>query len=350
MTRNRSHPTLSDVAQAAGVGVATASRAVNGGTNVSARSLKKVEAAIRQLGYQPNHAARILKGGRTKTVGLLVPSIADSFFASCAEAAGVVARLHDSLLIVAVSNNDRATEMGSLAVLMRHRPDGLLLVPSGAGSRQLVSFVRTSAIPIVTIDRPIPGSGCASVLTDNFEAACAATRHLLEHGYRRILCFSGEPDLFTIRERIRGYRQVIEAAGLPLLVDTSWNGDADAAAHLLSRHLAGRQPPDAIFTLKNSATIATFQALRRLRIPVPSGVALLGFDDFELAGTLRPSASVVQQPIVDVGRRAAELLFAQLGRVPHPAGSGKRTRDPLVLASRLVLRNSCGCKMHAGSV
>ena len=348
MTKSGSHPTLSDVARAAGVGVATASRALNGGAHVSARSLKKVEAAIRQLGYLPNHAARILKGGRTKTVGLLVPSIADSFFASCAEAAGEVARLHDSLLIVAVSNNDRATEMGSLAVLMRHRPDGLLLVPSDTGGKQLVSFVRSSAVPVVTFDRPIPGSGCASVLTDNFEAACAATRHLIEHGYRRILCFGGEPDLFTIRERLRGYRHVIESAKLPLLIDTTWHGDADSAVHVLSRHLSGHRPPDAIFTLKNSATIATFQALRQLRVAVPASIALLGFDDFDLASTLRPSASVVQQPIVDVGRKAAELLFAQLEQ-PNGAGAGRQSRAPLVLASRLVLRNSCGCKTRARS-
>jgi LacI family transcriptional regulator len=351
MKKSDSRPTtLADVASAAGVGIATASRVVNGGTNVSPRTLKRVQTAIRQLGYLPNHAARILKGSRTKIVGLLVPSVADSFFASCTEAAGEIARLHDSLLIVAVSNNDPDTEMGNLAALMRHRPDGLLIVPSDCAAKHLISFIRSSAVPIVTFDRPILGCGCASVLTDNFEAARTATVHLLEHGYKRILCLGGEPNLFTIRERLRGYRQAIEEAGLPLLVDTTLSGDVKSAVSALSRHLAGRRPPDAIFTLKNSATIASFQALQRLKVSIPSDVALLGFDDFELASTLRPAISVVQQPLENVGRKAAELLFAQLDRTPVSLPSTKLSLEPIVFANRLVLRRSCGCKMRAGSL
>ncbi len=340
MTSKSSQPTLADVARAAGVGVATASRALNGGTHVSPATHKRVQAAIRQLGYLPNHAARILKGGRTKTVGLMVPSIADSFFASCAEAAGTVARRHDTLLIVAVSHNDPDTEMSSLGVLMRHRPDGLLLVPSSAESRTLSSFVRSSTVPIVTFDRPIPHAS-ATVLTDNFESAKAGTAHLIGHGYKRILCLSGEPGLYTIRERLRGYRKAMSEAGLAMLEDVNY--DEGRAAEALRRHLGSPHPPDAVFTLKNSATIATFQALQELRVAVPKRLALLGFDDFALAGTLRPALSVVQQPIEEVGRRAAELLFAQLERVPG-SDSKARSTKPLVLPSRLVLRGSCGCK------
>jgi LacI family transcriptional regulator len=344
MRKRSSHSTLSDVARVAGVGVGTASRVVNGGINVSARTLKKVESAIRQLGYMPNHAARVLKGGRTKTVGLLVPSIADSFFASCAEAAGRIARLHDSLLIVAVTKNQRDAEMSSLDVLMRHRPDALLVVPSDSVNEALAEFIRNSAIPIVTLDRPLFSSGCASVITDNFEAARNATTHLIGHGYKRILCFGGEPELYTIQERLRGYRRAMEEAGLDALVDTSLGDDATAATRSLKSHLKSRRPPDAVFTLKNSSTIATFEALRQLKVSIPSRLALLGFDDFELANTLRPSISVVQQPIEEVGRRAAELLFAQLERGPGIKRPSKITNKPVVLASRLVLRSSCGCK------
>jgi LacI family transcriptional regulator len=331
----------------AGVGLATASRAVNGGTNVSPATLKKVESAIRQLGYMPNGAARILKGARTKSVGLLVPSIEDSFFASCAEAAGRVARLHDSLLIVAVSNNQRGTEMSSLDVLMRHRPDGLLIAPSDPSSVRLRSFIKNRSVPIVTFDRPVLGDKCASVLTDNFVAARNATIHLLEHGYKRILCLSGDAELYTIKERLRGYRQAMEEVGGPLLIDTTLTDDASSVERLLQSHLGSRRPPQAIFTLKSSATIAIFQALQRLGVSIPSTVALLGFDDFALAGTLRPSISVVQQPIEEVGRNAAELLFAQLGHMPGGNRSRNLRYEPLVLANRLFLRNSCGCKVRA---
>jgi LacI family transcriptional regulator len=346
MRKTGVHSTLADVARMAGVGLATASRAVNGGTNVSPTTLKKVESAIRQLGYMPNEAARVLKGARTRSIGLLVPSIADSFFASCTEAAGEIARAHDSLLIVAVSNNHRDTEMGSLEVLMRHRPDGILIAPADASSERLRSFMRNRSVPIVAFDRPLLGGGCASVITDNFVAARDATIHLIEHGYKRILCLGGEAELYTIKERLRGYRAAMEEAGLPLLIDATLS-DAASAEHSLKSHLAGRKPPHAIFTLKNSATIATFQAMQRLGVSVPSSVALLGFDDFALAGTLRPSISVVQQPIEDLGRKAAELLFAQLEHIHGSNRSRKLSDEPMVLPNRLLLRNSCGCKMRA---
>ncbi len=321
--------------------MATASRALNGGTHVSPATHKRVQAAIRLLGYLPNHAARVLKGGRTKTIGLLVPSIADSFFASCAEAAGTVARQHDTLLIVAVSHNDPDTEMSSLQVLMRHRPDGLLLVPSSAESRTLASFVRGSGVPIVAFDRPIAHAS-AVVLTDNYLSAQAGTAHLIEHGYKRILCLGGEPGLYTIRERLGGYRAAISEAGLQPLEDMRFQ--EGEAAEAVRRHLSGPGAPDAVFTLKNSATIATFQALQKLKIAVPKHLALLGFDDFALAGTLRPALSVVQQPIEEVGRKAAELLFAQLERAHTGASASRGSLKPLVLPSRLLLRSSCGCK------
>ena len=348
MRKGSSHPTLLEVARLAGVGVGTASRAVNGGTNVSATTMRKVKSAIQQLGYMPNHAARVLKGGRAKTIGLLVPSISDYFFASCAEAAGRIANAHDSLLIVAVTMNQSGAEIGSLDVLMRHRPDGLLIVPSDPDNKELARCVRNSAVPIVTFDRPLFGSGCLSVITDNFEAARSATLHLIEHGYKRILCFSSELDLYTIRERLRGYRQAMEEAGLPPLIDTSLD-DTALVSRLLAAHLKGRRPPDAVFTLKNSSTTAVVQALHQLKVSIPSRVALLGFDDFELAATLHPSISVVQQPIEDVGRKAAELLFEQLERNRGIKSLPKMNRKTVVLANRLVLRRSCGCKRASAS-
>ena len=130
MHKSRSHPTLSEVARKARVGTTTVSRVINGGERVSPGTLKRVQAVIEQLGYMPNQAARVLKGERAKTIGMVIPSIADPFFASCAEAAQAIARAHDSLLMVTVTNNDPRVEMENLNILMRHRTDGLLLAPA----------------------------------------------------------------------------------------------------------------------------------------------------------------------------------------------------------------------------
>src|SRR5580698_11549756 len=129
MTKKGSHPTLSQVARKAGVGTTTVSRVINGGYRVSPDTLAHVHRVIESLGYMPNQAARTLKGHRTKTIGLIVPSIADPFFSSCAEAVQAIARTNDSLLIVTVTGTDSRSELDNLSVLIRHQVDGLIIVP-----------------------------------------------------------------------------------------------------------------------------------------------------------------------------------------------------------------------------
>jgi len=343
MKKKSTHPTLSEVARKAGVGTTTASRVINGGDRVSPKTLARVRQVIESLGYMPNQAARVLKGNRARTVGLVIPSIADPFFSSCAEAAHSVARAHGSLLIVTATHNDPDTEIENLNVLTSHRTDGLLIAPANSQSQVLRDMLNRIGVPVVTIDRPIFDSSIASVVVDNFKAATMATRHLVDHGYKRIACLTSETTLFTIRERIRGYKKAIQAAGLPSILDTSVN-DYPSAEEAIRRLMAGANPPDAVFTLKNSTTVYAFEALQNLGIAVPRTLALLGFDDFELASTLRPSISVVQQPVEEIGRVAAKLLFDQLsdGRKAPTFAAGKRPQQ-VKLETTLIGRSSCGC-------
>jgi LacI family transcriptional regulator len=343
MTKKTPHPTLSQVARKAGVGTTTVSRVINGGDRVSPRTLARVRDVIETLGYMPNQAARTLKGHRTKTIGLVIPSIADPFFSSCAEAAQAIARMHDSLLIVTVTGNDPHTEIENLNVLIRHRVDGLLIVPANTQSQALRDLLDRTAVPVVTIDRPVADSSITSVVCDNFNGAVAATQHLIGHGYRRIVCLTGENSLYTIRERIRGYRKAIESAHLQGIFDASVK-DYRSAEYAIKSLLDGPNPPDAIFSTKNSTTIYAFEVLQRFGISVPQSIALLGFDDFELASTVRPSISVIQQPVEEIGRRAAELLFDQLlgeRKAASPAASKHALH--IKLQTRLILRSSCGC-------
>ena len=298
---------------------------------------------IDALGYRPNQAARVLKGDRTRTIGLVIPSLADPFFSSCAEAAQAVARANDSLLIVTATQNDPHTEIENVNVLISHRVDGLLIAPANSRSQALCDLVNRLSIPVVSIDRPILNSNISSVVTDNFKGARTATQHLIEHGYERIVCMTGESTLFTIQERIRGYRAAVGSAGLTCTINTSIK-DYRSAEYAIESLLAGPNRPDALFTLKNSTTIYAFEVLQKLNISMPKPIALLGFDDFELATTLRPSVSVVQQPVEDIGRIAAELLFEKfLG--PLSGGTTARTTRPrrVLLETQLIRRSSCGC-------
>jgi LacI family transcriptional regulator len=343
MTKKSLHPTLSQVARKAGVGTTTVSRVINGGDRVSPKTLVHVRRVIETLGYTPNEAARALKGRRTKTIGLVIPSIADPFFSSCAEAIQTMTRLHDSLLIVMVTANDPRTEIDNLNVLIRHRVDGLIIVPANSQSLELRHLLDRAALPVVAIDRPVANSSIVSVVVDNLKGAMTATQHLIDHGSKRIVCLTGESTLYTIRERIKGYRKAVESAGLACILDTSVK-DYKSAECAIKSLLDGPHPPDAIFATKNSTTIYALEVLQGLNIAVPQSIALLGFDDFELASTVRPSVSVIQQPAEEIGRRAAEILFGRLlkERDNQLPASSKHTQQ-IVLQPRLVRRSSCGC-------
>ena len=343
MAKKKTPTTLSEVARAAGVGTTTVSRVINGGFRVSPKTLARVRRVIEEMGYLPNQAARVLKGDRTKTIGIIVPSIADPFFSSCAEAAQAVARANDSLLIVTASHNDPHIEIENVNILLSHRVDGLILAPANSRSPALRDLLERLMVPVITIDRPIANSSIPSVVSNNFKGARIATQHLIEHGYKHIVCMTGESTLYTIQERIRGYRAAVEAAGLNYSLNTSIK-DYKSAEYAIESMLAGANPPDALFTLKNSTTIFAFEALQKYNVAVPQRMALLGFDDFELASTVRPSISVVQQPIEEIGRVTAELLFEQLLGEGN-AGSAtpaNRTRQ-VMLETHLIQRASCGC-------
>jgi LacI family transcriptional regulator len=343
MTKRTKHATLSEVAKKAGVGTTTVSRVINGGQSVDPKTQARVLLAIEGLGYMPSQAARTLKGGRARTIGFVIPSIADPFFSSCAEAAQAVVQAHDSVLIVLTTQNDPKAELDAVNMLMRHRVDGLIIAPCNVEDSALNQMLGRISIPVVTLDRPIEGSSIPSVVSDNFAGAQMATQHLIDHGYRRIVCLTRETHLYTIQERMRGYKETMKAAGLKPLIDTSVEDYASAEKCLL-KLLSSSLPPEALFTLKNSTTVAVFEVLQKHGVKVPRKVALLGYDDFQLAEIVRPSISVIRQPIEEMGRAAAELLFKHLLSDGTSAARPSSNRQQVQLTTKLVRRASCGCE------
>jgi LacI family transcriptional regulator len=323
-------PALIDVARRAGVGAATVSRVINGGTNVSAKTLARVHAVIQELGYHPSHAARSLKGARTKTIGLIIPSVADPFFSSAAAAIQEVASRHGCLLLLAASENDPRVEHEQVVTLIQRRVDGLILVPSDGAEGELLESV---GFPIICFDRPVKGSPVATVLGDNYGGAKAATEHLVERGYKRILCVGGYGKLFTSQKRFQGHKDVIRKAGLPYLAELSVEDYASTEAAVL-RHVRGPDRVDAIFSTKNTTTVFIYKILRELNLRIPGQVALVGYDDFELADALEPPISVIRQPVAQIATRAAELLFRQMEE-------GAESKRMVQLKVELVLRGSC---------
>lgn len=326
----RSVPALIDVARRAGVGAATVSRVINGGQSVSSKTMAAVQKAIEELGYHPSEAARSLKGARTKTIGLIVPSVADPFFAVTAAAVQEVARAHGTLVLLAASDNLPERESEHVISLIQRRVDGLILAPSDSVNADLLKH---AGFPVVCFDRPFPGNSVPTVLSDNYGGAKMAMEHLLHSGCKRILCLAGDSKLFTSQRRVRGYRDVMNQAGLPRMEELEVN-DLEGVRAALKRHLEGRVKVDGIFSIKNALTVHAYKVLRELGLAVPGKVSLLGFDDFELADTLDPPITVVRQAVVGIATKAAELLFESMS-----AGQGKQRT--VTLKVELVRRGSC---------
>ena len=333
--QKRKRPALRDVAKEAGVGPTTVSRVINGGHYVDPLTLAKVQKVIDRLGYRPNQAARSLKSEQTRTIGLIIPTIKDIFFASLADTVQKIARQNGYLLVLLTSDDDAVQQTAELKVFENYRVDGILLAPPRSSKRSFLAAVRALRVPAVAIDRPLDPEFCA-VVCDNYTSAKAATEHLLAHGRKRIFCLGGDPELYTIQERLRGYRDAMRTGGFEANHKLAFGRDAIVDA--LTEVLAGssRRRPDAILSLYNTATTTVYEVLSDQGIGIPDPIALFGFDDFPLSTTLRPSVSVVAQPVNEIGQAAAHLL---LNRIKNP-GLMSQT---ITIAAHLQPRGSCGC-------
>ncbi len=332
-------PKLSDVARIAGVGKATASRVLNGGRNVSEETARRVEEVIRQLGYQPNRAARSLKGASSGIIGMIVPSISDMFFSQCAEAIETVVRKNGCMLIVTASHDSPQAVLESFQQLMLHQMDGLILVQTSLEEKALLEELRHVTIPVVGIDRPLANTRFSSVLCENFEGARVATEHLLRHGYDTILHLQVKSRLYTMRERRRGYDTAMRVA--KRVPRNEVVHDVSDTRQALERALARATRPIGIFAGNNLTARYVLEAAAGLRLSIPKELAVLSFDDFDLSNALNPPMSVVQQPIRAIGEHAATLLFAQMNAV------SPLVQMDVMLPTRLVLRGSCGCSGEA---
>ncbi|MFI7100670.1 LacI family DNA-binding transcriptional regulator [Streptomyces sp. NPDC050161] len=328
--RYGTRPTMKDVAARAGVGLKTVSRVVNGEPGVTPDTERRVQEAITALGFRRNDSARTLRKGRTASIGLVLEDLADPFYGPLSRAVEEVARSHGALLINGSSAEDPAREQELALALCARRVDGLVVIPAGDDHRYLEPEI-AAGVATVFVDRPPGRIDADVVLSDNFGGAQDAVAHLIANGHRRIGFIGDRPRIHTARERLRGYRTAMAAAGLP--VDDSWvslgatgPGRVRAAATAM---LEAAEPVTALFAGNNRVTVTVVRVLGEH----PRPVALVGFDDFELADLVRPAITVVAQDPARIGRTAAGLLFRRLDGTDE---APRRVEIP----TRLIARGS----------
>jgi LacI family transcriptional regulator len=326
--------TIRDVAARAGVSVGTVSNVLNARANVTADAADRVRAAIAELGYVRNDAARQLRAGRSRGIGLVVLDVGNPFFAAVARGAERRAAEAGMVVLLGSSEQDANREASYLDLFREQRVNGVLVSPA---SEDLSALARLTAsgIPVTLVDREAPDSGLASVAVDDDEGGYLATAHLLSEGRRRLAYVGGPLGTRQVADRLAGARravaevpgaalEVIECAGMTVL-----HGRA-AGEELRARALAER--PDAVFAANDLLAMGVLQALSMLAdVRVPDDIALVGYDDIDFAAAAVVPLTSVRQPAELIGWTAVDLVLRQAAGTLATADATVRFRPELVV-------------------
>jgi len=333
--RFRKHATIHDIAEEAGVSVATVSRVLNQRDHVAPETRELVSQIVKDRGYVVNRSARSLQFGRTGLVGLLVPLVHPDYFSTIVAGATEALYEHDMRAVLAPTEHKHDREVTLLDRLMHGTTDGALLVLPEESSNELERLL-DSNYRFVVIDPRLPlDARIPAVSAAHSAGADDAVRHLLELGHRRIGVITGPRDWVATEERRRGYRAALASVGI--LPDPSLEVEADfeivGGARAALRLLDMADPPTAIFAFNDNLAIGTIQAAGARDLRVPEDLSVIGFDDSEHASLITPALTTVRQPLAEMGRTAVSLLRRLL--------DGQRFETLHVeLGTRLIVRLS----------
>lgn len=338
---------MRDVAERAGVSVTSVSHVINETRPVSDDIRQRVTAAMKALGYQPNALARSLRRKQTHTIGMIVPDSANPFFAEVARGIEDASFEQDYSVILCNSDGDPAKELLYTNVLIEKQVDGLLFVAAGAGvSSEQIALIQRRQMPLLVVDRDIPGVTVDSVLVDNTRGGWLATSHLLELGHRRIGCITGPADLTSSTERVLGYRQALVEHNLPVEEMIIINGDFQYESGYQATHhlLTLDQPPTAIFACNDMMAVGAISAAQELNRQIPADLSVVGFDDVRLAAFTNPPLTTISQPKREMGVVAATMLLERMKHRDRPP------RHRLLETSLLIRRSTARPKPGSASI
>lgn len=328
--------TVKDVAEHAGVSIATVSRVVNQSEDVSQELREKVLQAVEELGYHPSRTAQRLRARKSLVIGLIISDIQNPFFTSVVRGIEDVAHQQDYSIILCNSDEDPEKEKLYIDVMRSEEVAGLI-ISSTSQVTEYINRLLDSGIPVVAMDRSIKHQQVDIVSVENVLGAYEAVSYLIQKGHQWI-GFIGLPmNLTTGVERREGYINALKDHGLKPVEELMCIGDArqEGGFNCATDLLEGGRPLTALFASNNLMTLGALGAIRSQGLRVPEDVSLIGFDDMPWAQYLNPPLTVVSQPTYELGKQSAELL---LKRISHPDEKTKQIR----LKTKLVVRQSVG--------
>jgi len=327
-------PTIREVAKKAGVSSTSVSHVLNNTRFVSEDVRERVNAAKRELNYRPNALARSLRRGETHTLGLILPDSANPFFAEVGHAIESAAFALGYSVILCNTENDENKERLYTEVLENKQLDGIIFVGAGE-NREAISEIIQNGLPLVVVDRNMGSLELDTVTTENYQGGLLATQHLLSLGHQIIGCITGPSNITPSAERVTGYRAALQQAEIGVVESLLTRGDFHAPSGYSAAMLLLRQTPrpTAIFVCNDMMAIGAMRAATQLGLRVPENIAIVGFDDIQLASYTNPSLTTVAQPKQEIGQLAVKLLFE---RMSDPSLPPRHT----ILSTQLIIRES----------
>ncbi len=326
---------LKDIARDLNVSVMTVSKVVRGCADVGAETRKRVLARIQELNYQPNWVARSLAARRTFMIGLIVPDLMHSFFAEIAKGVSATIRPLGYDVVICNSEEDCAFESSEVDRLLARQVDGLILASAQPpSSTEVFERIEARNVPYVLIDRRFPQARAPYVGADDEAIGRMATEHLLQRGCRRIAHIAGPP-LAPGLGRLKGYREALEAAGIPAREELVVHATDDASAYEAVRHLLGLSTrPDGVFGFNDPVAAGAMKAILEFGIGIPEHIKVIGVGNVHYSDLLRVPLSTIDQSSASIGTQAAEILVKAIG------SKRRRPARTVVIEPILIARES----------
>jgi len=310
--------TIKDVASKTGLSLSTISKYLNGG-HVREENRLAIERAVEELDYSVNYFARSLKANRSRTIGILLPSISSPFFGQVVAAMEPVFRDAGYESVVCSYYFQPEAELDKLEFLAHKHVDGLIYVPESARAEQIAS--RVGSTPLLLLDRTVPGMHCDAIVVDNLNAVYMAVEQLIIRGHRRIGFIAGPLRISTALERATGYRRVLADYSLPVdeALIRSGGYDVESGYRLFNELLDLASPPTAICVTNYDMTLGAITAAHERGVSLPADVDFIGYDNINLCRVVNPPLEIIEQPMEQMGREAAGRILARIAGDDSPA-------------------------------
>jgi LacI family transcriptional regulator len=326
--------TIRDVANKAGVSIATVSRVLSGKGSVSEDAGGRVLSAVEDLEYRPNALARSLREENTKTLGLVISNVMNPFFTAVARAVEDAAAEQGYSVVLCNADENPDKEESYLDVLLQKRVDGLIISPARGKSRQLRRFVK-AGVPVVFVDRSIEDLDIPTVRVDGKEAIARLVEYLVKLGHRRLAVVSGPREVISGGERLKSFLDCASGFGIEVPEEYVRFGDfrRESGRWAMRELLSLRRSPTAVFTANNLMCLGALQAAKETGCSIPEDVSVATFDDIPWFELVDPPVTAIAQPTRELGAVAARMLLDMLedGRKP----------ESRIMEAQLVIRDSC---------